>query len=73
MEAVVEPLKRHDGAPESDGGTGTIAQSGRQPAVGMTHELKQSIKESAELIRTINGDFSRLGEKLNECRGPSSG
>ena len=36
----------------------------------MTHEVKQSIKESAELIRTINGeingDFSRLGEKLNE-------
>ena len=55
-----------------DGGTGTVAQSGRQPAVGMTHELKQSIKESAELIRTVNGDFSWLGEKLNECRDPSS-
>ena len=43
-----------------------VPQSGRQPAVGMTHELKQSIKDSAELIRNINGDFSRLGEKLND-------
>ena len=67
VEAVVEPLKRHDGAPAVDDGTAADAQSaGRQPAVGMAHELKQSIKESAELIRTINGDFSRLGEKLNE-------
>ena len=68
VEAVVEPLKRHDGAPAVDDGTAADAQlsAGRQPAVGMTHELKQSIKESAELIRTINGDFSRLGEKLNE-------
>ena len=76
VETVVEPLKRYDEPPSADGNTAaTVQQSSRQPAVhdqgpggvvGMTHELKQSIKESAELIRTINGDFSRLGEKLNE-------
>lgn len=65
VEDVVEPLKRYDGPPSADGNTAATGQ-GPGGAVGMTHEVQQSIKESAELIRTINGDFSRLGEKLNE-------
>ena len=71
VKTVVEPLKRYDGV-AGGGSPESIRQNNIQPAAtphngaGMTHELKQSIKESAELIRTINGDFSRLGEKLNE-------
>jgi len=73
VETVVEPLKRYDGAV-----AGASSESTRQEPKenvihkhiprdgGMTHEVEQSIKESAELIRTINDNFGRLGEKLNE-------
>lgn len=70
LETVVEPLKRQDEA-AADESNKPNPESSKQPAQGqggvdMARELKQSIKESAELIRVINGDFSRLGEKLNE-------
>lgn len=59
VEAVVEPLKR-----------GTIQQQSgsQQPAMAreLDSDLKQLIKDSAELMRVINGNFSRLGEKLHE-------
>ena len=61
VKTAVEPLRRYDGV-------ATIpAQAGMQPAVEsqVTPELKQSIKETAELIRNINGDFDKLGEKLS--------
>ena len=70
LETVVEPLKRQDEA-AADESSKPNSESSKQPAQGqggvdLALELKQSIKESAELIRVINGDFSRLGEKLNE-------
>ena len=66
VKAVVEPLRRYDGA-ATDSSTETIPAQRIQPAVAsqMAPELKQSIKETAELIRNINGDFDKLGEKLS--------
>ena len=70
LETVVEPLKRQDES-AADESSKPNPESSKQPAQGqggvdIARELKQSIKESAELIRVINSDFSRLGEKLNE-------
>lgn len=76
LKTEMEPLKRYDDATADDSAETIPQSSSTQPGVhdqsqlggdvDVTQELKQSIKESTELIRTISGDFSRLGEKLNE-------
>ena len=70
VETAVEPLRRYDGAAVDGGSIEAISSrsTSMQPAVEshMTPELKQSIKDTAELIRTLNGDLDRLGEKLSE-------
>ena len=62
VEAVIEPLRRACEAAT----VGSLSSTQSVHIVDMSPELKQSIRESTELIRSINSNFSRLDEKLNE-------